>query len=330
MPSLAIIPMQAETALQAAVCAIPAGQPVLICTRTDKQGFAALNEPPRINYKPKTRLFMHKGGHVPRSRPIYSEMKEQASVSSNFVEALARGLKIMSLFNGERGQLSPSDLARIVDLPRATVRRTLLTLNQLGYVDTDGKRFWLTPAVLDLAAAYLRSSGVPTFLQPLCDTVGRELNAMASVAILSGDQAVVVARSNPAQIFSDDPGVGLRVPVYYTAIGRVLLSSLSDKELDNYFNKLQPEQITPYTIVSKTGIREAVESVRRNGYAIADQEADVGYRTMAVPLRRYDNAIIAALSVSVRIETASIEALKENYLPCLLRESDTLRGRLFS
>lgn len=324
MPLPAIIPSQPDRRLFAAAA------PVTICTEISDQTLAALNELPRITYKPKAMRLMHEGGQVPRSRPIYSELKEQASVSSNFVEALARGLKIMSVFNGERGQLSPSDLARIVDLPRATVRRTLLTLNQLGYVDTDGKRFWLTPVVLDLAAAYLRSSGVPTFLQPLCDSVGRELNAMASVAVLSGDQAVVVARSNPAQVFSDDPGVGLRVPVYYTALGRVLLSSLSEKELDGYFNKLQPEQITPYTITSKTGIREAVESVRRNGYAIADQEADVGYRTMAVPLRRYDNVIIASLSVSVRIETASIEALKDNFLPCLLRESETLRGRLFS
>src|ERR1700709_2861636 len=122
--------------------------------------------------------------------------------ATDFVETRARGLRLLKKFGVTSGPMTLSDLARAAELPRATARRILFTLERDGFVATDGKLFTLTPHVLTLAASYLRSSQVVSVLQPVLDRIAAAAQEISSLAVLDGDEVVFIARGSPARVFS--------------------------------------------------------------------------------------------------------------------------------
>ena len=184
--------------------------------------------------------------------------------------------------------MTVAQAARAVDLPRATVRRALLTLVHLGYLRQQGNEFELTPRVLGLATAYLDAAPGSAVLQPACERLCGELGVVCSVAVLDGDTAVMIARSAPNQLLAAGVGVGHRLPVFYTSLGRVLLAALDDAELTRRLAAIPRE---------KRRLRAAVLAARDDGYAYADGETTPGFRSVAVPLTRWDGQVIAAMNV---------------------------------
>src|SRR3954467_11884021 len=154
-----------------------------------------------------------------------SESDERAT---DFVESLDRGLRLLQCFGITAGPMTLSDLARAAELPRATARRILFTLERAGFVATDGKLFTLTPHVLRLSASYLRSSQVVTVLQPVLDRIATAAQEISSLSVLDGEEVVFIARGSPARVFSAGLDIGYRLPAFCTSVGRVLLSRLSD------------------------------------------------------------------------------------------------------
>jgi IclR family pca regulon transcriptional regulator len=261
-------------------------------------------------------------------RPQDAERRAQRPDSANFSEALARGLSVITAFDDERRRMTLSDVARAVDLPRATVRRALATLVGLGYVEVEGRLFRLTPRILKLAAAYLSSNTVSSILQPVCDRLCQQVGASCSVAVLDGDEAVMIARAVPARPPSVGLGVGYRLPAFCSALGRALLSGMADVELDAYLSRLQPWRATRQTVIAKPEIRRAILDVRKKGYALVDQEAEVGIRSIAVPLRRFDGKPVAALNIGVQPEQVPARTMIGEYAPLLLREAVALQEQL--
>ncbi|MBI2770700.1 MAG: helix-turn-helix domain-containing protein [Burkholderiales bacterium] len=263
-----------------------------------------------------------------RLRPQDAEKRAQRPDAADFSEALARGLGVISAFDEQRRQMTLSDVARAVDLPRATVRRSLATLVSLGYLEADGRLFRLTPRILKLAIAYLSSDPVPSILQPVCERLCRQVGASCSVAVRDGDEAVMIARAVPARPASVGLGVGYRLPVFCSALGRVLASTMPDAELDTFLAQLKPVRFTRQTVVSKPEIRRLILDVRKKGYALADQEAEIGIRSIAVPLVRFDGRAVAALNIGVQPEQVSAKAMIADFLPLLLKEATALKERL--
>lgn len=263
-----------------------------------------------------------------RLRPQDAEARAQRALGADFSEALARGLGVIAAFDEQRRQMILSDVARAVGLPRATVRRALATLVALGYVEVDGRLFRLSPRVLKLAIAYLSSDPVPAILQPVCERLSRQVGASCSVAVRDGEEAVMIARAVPARPASVGLGVGYRLPVFCSALGRVLASAMPDAELDAFLMKLKPVRLTRQTVVSKPEIRRLILDVRKKGYALADQEAEIGIRSIAVPLVRFDGKAVAALNIGAQPEQVSAKAMIADYLPLLLKEASALRERL--
>jgi IclR family transcriptional regulator, pca regulon regulatory protein len=219
-----------------------------------------------------------------RLRPQDAEQRAQRATGADFSEALARGLNVINAFDEHHRQMTLSDLAKAIDLPRATVRRALATLVALGYVETEGRLFRLTPRILKLAGAYLSSNPVSTILQPLCERLSQQVDASCSVAVLDGDEAVMIARAVPMRPSSVGLGVGYRVPVFCSALGRALMSAMPDEQLDKFIARLKPTRFTRQTVIAKPEIRRLILDVRKKGYALADQEAEIGIRSIAVPL----------------------------------------------
>lgn len=215
-----------------------------------------------------------------------------------FVQSLARGLSVITAFDADRPQLSLSEVAVATGLSRATARRLLFTLTELGYVRTDGKRFTLTPHVLRLGTAYLSGLGVPALAQPHLERLSAEVGESTSAAVLDGAEIVYVARVATRQIMKVDITVGTRFPAFATSMGRVLLAGLQRDALDDYFEHADLTPPTAAALHSESALRSVLDQVRQQGWALNDQELAPGLRTIAAPVTNQHGVVVAAVNVS--------------------------------
>lgn len=239
----------------------------------------------------------------------------------NFMTSLERGLAVLQAFSQERRVLTTSQVSQRTGIPRAAVRRCLYTLAKLGFVaEEDNRLFSLRPRVLKLGHAYLATTPMAHAAQPVLRHVSGTLNESSSVAILDGDEILYIARASTSRIMSIDLHIGSRLPAYCTSMGRVLLADFSADALDAYLDRTKLIQYTPRTIISREGLRNTLESVRNNGYALVDQELEIGLRSIAVPIYGADSGAVAALNVGVQAARVSTAEMESRVLP-VLREA---------
>lgn len=243
------------------------------------------------------------------------------------VQALARGLQVIRAFDARHQRMTLTDVARQTGLTRATARRFLLTLHQLGYVAWDRKFFSLTPKILTLGYAYLSSTALPTLLQPALVHLSEKTGESSSGCIRDGDEAVIVARAS-AQRFNADLGVGSRLPLYCTSLGHVLMAQWTADELDDYLARVPLIEHTPYTPTHPHDIQDLVLKTRRAGYALVSQGLQMGVQTIAVPVLNTAGQVVAAMSLTTRLEYVSDDELLSQLLPMLRAEAGLLQQML--
>jgi len=265
---------------------------------------------------------------VPRVKRSETEQRLVDTAGPEFLEALARGLRVIEAFGHDRRQLTLSDAAKAVDLPRASVRRTLSTLVQLGYAETDGRLFRLTPRILTLAASYLQANPLTEILQPALERTSVVVNEACSSAVLDGDDVVMIAHASPNRLVAVSAQIGLRLPAVSSSLGRVLLAARDDYALDKYLARIKPAKLTPTTVTDKNDIRKAIVKARADGYSLVDQEVETGFRSISVPLRRLDGKVIAALNIGAHSERVPLDTLRKSFLPKLVETANGLQRQL--
>jgi len=243
---------------------------------------------------------------------------DQFSGDPNFMTSLARGLSVIQAFSDRKLHLSISQLSKRTGLSRASVRRCLHTLSKLGFAGSDdGRNFYLRPRVLTLGHSYLSSTPVATSAQPILEHLSHILNESCSIALLEGTEIVYVARANVTRIMAIDLGVGTRLPAFCTSMGRVLLAHLPADELESVLPKIEFTRYTDRTVTSVEKLCQALAMVRREGYAIIDQELELGLRSMAVPVRNATGRVVAAINVGAHGQRVSIPDMQTRFLPYL-------------
>jgi IclR family pca regulon transcriptional regulator len=248
--------------------------------------------------------------------------------SSDFVQSLERGLAVIRAFDGEHRELSLSEVARIAGLTRAAARRFLLTLVALEYVHLAAGRFSLRPRVLELGYAYLSSLSLPEVAQPHLETLVEQVNESCSISVLDDTEIVYVVRVPTRRIMSITLSVGTRLPAYATSMGRVLLAGLSEAELQERVGRIELRRLTARTVDNPQALAKAIASVRRQGYAVVDQELEEGLRSVAVPIRGTGGTVIAAMNVSVHASRASISTVRREFLPPALQTARAIEADL--
>ena len=248
--------------------------------------------------------------------------------ATDFVESLDRGLRLLQAFGDATGPMTLSDIARAADLPRATARRILFTLAHGGFVATDGKMFSLTPHVLTLAGSYLRSNQVVAVLQPVLDRVASAAQEISSLALLDGDEVVFIARGSPARVFSAGLDIGYRLPAFCTSVGRAMLGRFDDDELAKRLKAMRREALTPQTVTDPKQLLKTIQADRTKGYSLVDREAEPHFRSISVPVRRYDGAIVAAINMGAHVDRIPLRELTERFLPLLREGADDVKDKL--
>ena len=240
--------------------------------------------------------------------------------NTDFIESLDRGLRVFELFGAQSRPMTLSDVAKAAELPRATARRILFTLERAGYVASDGKLFALTPRVLALAGSYMTSNQVITILQPVLDRISSAAQEISSLAVLDGHDVIFVARASPARVFSAGIDLGYRLPAYCTSVGRAMLGKYSNAELAAALEAMELKAMTTLTVTDKELLLATIMTDREKGYSLVDREAEPGFRSISVPVRRYDGEIVAAINMGAHVDRVSTGEMIDRFLP-LLREA---------
>ncbi|MFC5677042.1 IclR family transcriptional regulator domain-containing protein [Aeromicrobium endophyticum] len=225
-------------------------------------------------------------------------MTERAAPGDQFVQSLARGLEVIVSFDDEHPEMTLAQVATRTGYSRATARRFLHTLVELGYMRTDGKTFSLTPQVLRLGTAYLSGLGLPQIAQPHLERLSARLGESTSAAVLDGTDIVYIARVATRRIMSVGIAVGTRFPAYATSMGRVLLAALDGDDLEAYLSAADLRPLTPRTIHDPAALRREIDHVRAQGWALVDQELERGLTSLAAPVVDGTGRTVAALNVS--------------------------------
>jgi IclR family pca regulon transcriptional regulator len=246
----------------------------------------------------------------------------------NHIAGLAKGLQILSAFNGAYTRLTQSQAARLVGITPAAARRSLLTLCEQGYVATDGKYFWPDHGVLRLAYAYASATRLPRLLQPALDALSDRTRESASVVVLHNHHVLVAARSTAQRSLTVGLGVGSELPLHCSATGRVLLAAQPIKTRESMLKKSDLIQMTHHTETNMSKLTKIVTECAANGYGISNEEIELGVRSLAVPLINSQQNVIAALSISSRADRMTSNDMVSKFLPILLKTQSWAKSRI--
>ncbi|WP_118181987.1 IclR family transcriptional regulator domain-containing protein [Paraburkholderia phosphatilytica] len=244
----------------------------------------------------------------------------------DWIAGAAKALAIIEAFDEDHARMTPTTVATRAGLSRTAARRYLLTLGELGYIDTDGKLFWLAPRVLRLGQSYLESARLPRTVQPFLQRITAEVQETALVAILDEHDVVYVARNGVNRAMAMGFVLGSRVPAPLSSAGMILLASRAPEEIDAWLATYEIRLFTPYTYASIDRLREVLAEARRNGYVVTDQQLEPGMRGVAVPLRDRHGNVVAAISVSMPIGQESANGALHRVLPVLQETASLLRN----
>jgi IclR family pca regulon transcriptional regulator len=235
----------------------------------------------------------------------------------DFVRSLARGLAVIESFEGTQNAVSLSDIAVRTKLSRGTVRRTFITLQALGYLSEADGRFTLTPRALRLGYSYLSSQPRWALARPYVEEVHAQTDETTSLSVLDAGMIVYLIRIATPRVMHDKLMTGSRLPAYPASMGRVLLAGLPQAELDRYLSETEFRQLTPLTVIDPVRLKMLIQRARETGFAVNDQEMELGLRSIAVPITASNGTVVAALNIGCSSVRTSYVEMETNFLPVL-------------
>ncbi|MGY9048456.1 IclR family transcriptional regulator [Puniceibacterium antarcticum] len=245
--------------------------------------------------------------------------------SSNTVSSLAKGLRVFECFRADTPKLSIADVSKQTGLDRATARRCLLTLHQEGYAEYDGKFFSLTHRALRLGLGAIASLPLPQLVQPWLDQLTDLIGESCSVSILDGTEIVYLARAAQKRVMSIGLMPGSRLPAHCTSMGRVLLAALPRSEAEAIVDACDLAPRTVHSITEPEDIMAQIDQTLAQGYAVIDQEVEIGLCSIAVPLIDQRGRVVAALNTGMAATPQRAEWAVTNFLPKLLNVQSGLK-----
>lgn len=246
----------------------------------------------------------------------------------DFVESLARGLAVLTVFGPGRAELNLTDIAAATGLARATARRALITLEHLGYVASRGRGFWLTPRVLALGFPPLSHLTLPEIATPHMRALSAELHDSVSLTVLDGDDIRYTARIATSRVMSVNISVGTRFPAFATSMGRVLLAGLAPAERAAFLARADLAPLTPRTVTGADRLGALLDDVRHRGHAVVDGELEEGLRSVAVPVRDLAGQVVAAVNVATHSSRRDLARVTDEVLPALLATASRIEADL--
>ncbi len=248
--------------------------------------------------------------------------------ASDWIAGLEKGLSVIEAFDAAHTRLTATEVGVHCNMTRTAARRYLKTLAHLGYVGSDGKLYWLMPRILRLGHAYLESARLPRLVQPFLQRITAGTEEIAYLGVVDGDDTVFIARSDSHRHTSTGYLPGSRIQVQVTAAGMAVLSCLDEPELDQWLQAHELRSFTSYTMSSKAQLRKALLQFKRQGWAVSEQQLELNFRGIAVPLLDRQNKVHGAISVTMPINREETDHALNRLLPVMQEAARNLRPLL--
>lgn len=258
-------------------------------------------------------------------------MKRQTREERNFINSLARGLSILEVFDLVNPKMGISDLSRKTGLSKSTVFRLVHTLRTLGYIIPveEENKYTLGPKVLALGFAVLSSLELREVAQPYLMELSRKVKETVNLAVLDGWRLIYVERIKTHRIVNINLHVGSRLELYNTAMGRILAAFQSEDWLSSYLNYLkQIPEAEEYWKDKGKKLSKILEEVRKNEFAINNEELTPGLRSVAAPVRNREGHVVGAVNIAVSSSLYSLPKLKRDFISPLRKTTQAISEAL--
>ena len=246
----------------------------------------------------------------------------------DWIAGLDKGLAILEAFDMEHPRLTATEAAERAGLTRTAARRYLLTLAHLGYLYRDGKHFGLTPRVLKVGWCYFDSASLPRLLQPFLQRITARTGESAYASVLDKWDLVFIARNGSSRVMTTGFVLGARVPAQLTSPGIMMLAFQPEDKVRSWLASCALTPFTPYTITDSERLCAEIAKARANGYALVEQQLQIGVRGIAVPVKDRRGRLVAALSMNIPMGTEATEQALKRVLPVLQETANSLLNHL--
>lgn len=246
----------------------------------------------------------------------------------DYVQSLIRGLDVVRAFGADTPQMTLSEVAQRTGMTRAAARRFLLTLVRANYAETDGKHFRLRPKVLDLGFAYMSSLNLWEIAEPILRDLSARIGETCSASVLEGREIVYITFVPMARVITVGLGVGSRLPAFCSSMGRVMVAGLPDDQREAFVAETELTPLTPHTVSTREDLRARIDAAARQGWALVDQEIEIGLRSLAVPVRNRRGRTVAAINTHVQAARMSTAEMLERLLGPLSEASRRITASL--
>jgi len=239
---------------------------------------------------------------------------DKKSAPGSSVKALDKSLRILEIFANTAGEIDLSTLTKHTQIPKSTLLRLLNTLKNHNFVlqDPQSRRFRLGWALIYLGKAAEQSFDLVHVVHPYLEELASQTGETASLVLIDGDHAVYVDQVTSSNIIRGNPPVGTPLHLNCTSSGKVLLSALSEQELESFLKRTKLVKKTDKSIVDPRILREEIRRVRKQGYAVDDEETEIGGRCAGAPIYNKEGKIVASISVvgpSTRVRQSDLVSL---------------------
>lgn len=248
-----------------------------------------------------------------------SELKKR-----DWIAGLERGLAILESFDNQHPRMTATQAAERSGLTLSAARRYLLTLEHLGYLYSDGRHYGLTPRVLKVGWSYFDSAALPRLLLPFLQRASAAINESVYVSVLDNHDLVFIAKNGVTRLMTTGFVLGARVPAHLVSPGIAMLAALPEEDIQARLGSLEFNSFTPHTLLDAGLIHAEIEKARAAGYAVLEQQLQVGVRGIAVPLKNRSGKVVAAMSVSLPMLNEKKEAAVARVLPVFQEIANTL------
>jgi IclR family pca regulon transcriptional regulator len=236
------------------------------------------------------------------------------------VEALAKGLRILSLFDEKRPSWRVSDLAIAAGMPMPTVYRVVMTLASEGYLDHLPNGYY-RPGVrtLTLGTAALRSLDLVAIATPKLQDLGERTGETVNLAVLNGDRILYLVRLRNSDLVTANIQVGSTLPAVHTSIGKLLLAYLDEGDLRARITDTSfAANSGPNAKVSLAELNGELRTIRDQGWSMQDEELAYGLRSVAAPITSPDGRVLAGVNLAVQAQDWSSQRIIRELRPAVL------------
>jgi len=250
--------------------------------------------------------------------------------SEYIIQAVDHALDLLEQFKWDVDELGVTELSKRLKLHKNNVFRLLATLESRNYIEQNRvtENYRLGLKTLELGQTFIKQMGLLRQSRPVLEALVKECNETTYVAILKESHIVYLDAVETDMTVRVVPRVGARLPAYCTAAGKVQLAYMTDEELDNYLPTRELKAYTAHTIVDRDQLKEHLRKIADQGYAIDNEEMDIGVCCVGAPIRDYTRRIIGAISISGPSMRFSMERMEKELIPLVKRAGEDISTKL--